>query len=144
MDQIGQAHLTSHRPICKGPPWPFEIILEKRCLKGMFFSSINCQASPTLVFPCTYPSVNTTPPLSVSEHHNIICLSSRNHRQSITHHLHRQSISHHLRRQSIAREKQKTFSVFFLCFVLVCFASFVNIRVLVIRSSGCVFLFPLI
>ncbi len=126
MDQIGQAHLISHRPICKGPPWPFEIILEKRCLKAMFFSSINCQASPTLVFPCTYPSVNTAhlSPSVNTTNQSSACLQETIVNQSLTIFIVNQSLTIFIVNQSLARSwKTKNFQCFFSLF---CFASFVN------------------
>lgn len=117
MDQIGQAHLTSHRPICKGPPWPFEIILEKRCLKGMFFSSINCQASPTLVFPCTYPSVNTTHlSPSVNTTTSSACLQETIVNQSLTIFIVNQSLTIFVVNQSLVKNKKLSVFFFFVLF----------------------------
>jgi hypothetical protein len=108
---------------------------------GCFFFSIKSRASPTLVFPCTYPSVNTAH-LFVSEQPQIVLLvfkkpSSIN--QSLT--IVNQSLtivnqSLVIVNQSLAivnqslvvrsLVKNKKLSVFFSLF-LFCF--FVNIRV---------------
>ncbi len=106
---------SSHTVPFAGALWPF-IILEKTCLKGMFFSSIKCQASPTLVFPCTYPSVNTTHLSSSVNTTNRLLVFKKP--SSINRSPSSSSIN-----RSLAREKQKTFSVFslFCFFVDTCF-----------------------
>jgi hypothetical protein len=113
MDEIGLSRPVSSRlvssrtvPFARGP------------LKGMmFFSSIKGRASPSLVFPCTYPSVNTTHP-SVSEYHkSSACLQETIVNQSLTIVIVNQSLARSLARSLV---KNKKLSVFFFFVLFLC------------------------